>query len=281
MALFGKDNCAICGKEIGMLGKLKVEDGVICRECAGKLSPFFSGRKKSTVSDIKEQLAYREKNKEIVKDFNPDVILGEKTKIYVESGTGRFAVCNYDKWRDHNPDIMIRTKVNSCDITAKEHKDEIYDTDSAGEKISYEPPRYDYTYEFETEIHVDYPYFDVIKFELTDPNHRPSGKDSLAYRDAAITGRKIQALLLPNKFSFPKDDEILTVDITVVDGDDSGFAGVDGSNGTWTCECGHVNKGGKFCSKCGKPKPERWFCPDCGKENFGQFCIACGRKKPE
>ncbi len=52
-------------------------------------------------------------------------------------------------------------------------------------------------------------------------------------------------------------------------------------NGSWTCECGHVNTG-KFCSECGKPKPkapEAWTC-SCGAENTGKFCSECGKPKP-
>lgn len=53
------------------------------------------------------------------------------------------------------------------------------------------------------------------------------------------------------------------------------------NGGTWTCECGSVNKG-KFCSECGKLKPEAWDCAVCGaKGNKGKFCSECGAPKPE
>ena len=67
MGLFGKifekKNCDICGAEIGLLGNRKLEDGNLCKECASKLSPFFSDRRRSTVEQIREQLDYREANK--------------------------------------------------------------------------------------------------------------------------------------------------------------------------------------------------------------------------
>ena len=70
MALFGKlfekKECAICGGEIGLLGNRKLEDGNCCKNCAAKLSPWFNDRRQSTVEEIKEQLAYREANKEKV-----------------------------------------------------------------------------------------------------------------------------------------------------------------------------------------------------------------------
>ena len=53
--LFEKKICDICGGEIGLLGNRKLEDGNCCKTCAGKLSPFFSDRRSSTVEEIKQQ----------------------------------------------------------------------------------------------------------------------------------------------------------------------------------------------------------------------------------
>lgn len=272
MGLFDKKNCVICGKQIGLFGTVKLEDGIICKECSGKLSPFFTGRKKTTVAEIRQQLDYRMKNAIALKVFNPDVTIGESTKIYLESATGKFVISKFSNWRDHNPDIIARNKVTACDIEVREHKDEIYDKNEAGERISYDPPRYDFTYEFLVHILVDSPFFEEIKFELSDPNKRPNGKDSDAYRRLAMTGRQLQAALLPAKYSFKEgeDDVLFTVDTLP-----------SANSEQWTCECGQVNKEGKFCSKCGKPRSTRWFCPDCGKENHSQYCVNCGRKKPE
>ena len=60
MGFFDKKYCDVCGEKIGLLGNRKLEDGNLCKECASKLSPFFSDRKSSTVEEIKQQLAYRE-----------------------------------------------------------------------------------------------------------------------------------------------------------------------------------------------------------------------------
>ena len=44
MGLFDKKYCDICGEKIGLLGNRKLEDGNLCKNCAAKLSPFFSER---------------------------------------------------------------------------------------------------------------------------------------------------------------------------------------------------------------------------------------------
>ena len=68
--LFEKKICSVCGGEIGLLGDRKLEDGNLCKNCAKKLSPWFSDRRHSTVDEIKEQLAYREASLEQVKAFH-------------------------------------------------------------------------------------------------------------------------------------------------------------------------------------------------------------------
>ena len=50
--LFDKKECSICGDEIGLLGNRKLEDGNMCKNCAAKLSPWFSDRRESTVAEI-------------------------------------------------------------------------------------------------------------------------------------------------------------------------------------------------------------------------------------
>ena len=79
MGLFDKKYCDICGEKIGLLGNRKLEDGNLCKDCAKKLSPWFSDRRSSTVAEIKEQLEYRERNKEAVAKFHITRTLGSST----------------------------------------------------------------------------------------------------------------------------------------------------------------------------------------------------------
>ena len=75
--LFKKKNCDICGGEIGLLGNRKLEDGNLCKDCAARLSPWFDGRRHSTVEEIRKQLELREANKNEVQAFHINRIYGE------------------------------------------------------------------------------------------------------------------------------------------------------------------------------------------------------------
>ena len=76
MGLFDKKFCDICGEKIGLLGNRKLEDGNMCKDCAKKLSPFFSDRRSSTIDEIKQQLAYREQNKQALAGFTLNLSFG-------------------------------------------------------------------------------------------------------------------------------------------------------------------------------------------------------------
>lgn len=81
MGLFDKKYCDVCGEKIGFLGNRKLENGNLCKDCAKKLSPFFSGRRRSTVEDIKRQLAYREENKTKLQNFKSDYTFGAEKRF--------------------------------------------------------------------------------------------------------------------------------------------------------------------------------------------------------
>ena len=100
MGLFDKKYCDICGEKIGLLGNRKLEDGNLCKDCAKKLSPFFSERRSSTVEDIKRQLAYREENERRLADFRPDMTFGEYKKVYVDRAGAKFIVTSASNWRN-------------------------------------------------------------------------------------------------------------------------------------------------------------------------------------
>ena len=106
MGLFDKKYCDICGNEIKFLGNRKLDDGNMCKDCAAKLSPWFTGRRHTTVAAIKEQLEYREKNKEQLQFFNPSKIIGKRYKVYIDEGKRLFAVSNSTNWRNDNPDLI-------------------------------------------------------------------------------------------------------------------------------------------------------------------------------
>ena len=199
MGLFDKKFCDICGEKIGLLGNRKLEDGNMCKDCAKKLSPFFSDRRSSTLEEIKQQLAYREQNKVALKSFRPNLTFGDSKKIYVDTINGNFVVSNYspNNWDDENPDVMALSSIMSCNLKIDEDKDEIFTQGKDGQRVSYNPPRYKFYYNFILEFAVNNPYFDDFRVQLN--NFRIEGMGTMEYNKYQQMAMEVINTLTPGR----------------------------------------------------------------------------------
>ena len=168
MGLFDKKYCDICGEKIGLLGNRKLEDGNLCKDCAKQLSPWFSDRRRSTVEDIKRQLAYREENRGRASQFRTTRSYGEDCKILLDEEHRWFTVTRARDLADANPDILDYTALTGCRVDIDESRTEQKREGPDGKEVSYNPPRYEYSYDFEVIISVNNPYFDEMKFRLNN-----------------------------------------------------------------------------------------------------------------
>ena len=166
MGLFDKKFCSICGGKIGLLGNRKLEDGNLCKDCASKLSPWFSERRHSSVEDIRGQLAYREENRAAVSAFHTTRSLGKGTKVLLDEDNRRFMVARTGNISTENPDVLDYSQVTGCDLDIEEDQHEEMRKDNEGKSVSYNPPRYTYSYDFFVNIRVNHPYFDEMRFRL-------------------------------------------------------------------------------------------------------------------
>ena len=168
-SLFEKKTCGACGKELGLLGKQKLEDGYLCKDCCNLLSPFFCEHRQSTVEEIKGQLAYREANRERVATLNITRTLGRGTRLLLDEDARCFVVTSAGgKWRDENPDVIGYEQVTGCIVDVRETKSELMRELEDGTEESYDPPRYDTYYDVFAVIRVNSPYFAEIELQLND-----------------------------------------------------------------------------------------------------------------
>ena len=168
--VFKKKDCEICGKEVGMFCYKKLEDGEICKDCVKLLSPWFDDRRHSTVEQIKAQLQAREYNKLALETWQPSIALGEYYTMYVKTKASvpiSFVVSNTEKFRENNADILSFLWVKSCTPDIRESRTELTRTNSQGEKVSYDPPRYEYRYDFYIKLDIQgCDYIDDMRFRI-------------------------------------------------------------------------------------------------------------------
>ena len=65
-----------------------------------------------------------------------------------------------------NPDVFSLSQIRDVRVDVRERKTEQTQRDKEGKTISYDPPRYTYTYDFLLEIDVDHPYIDDLRFQV-------------------------------------------------------------------------------------------------------------------
>jgi len=179
------------------LGNRKLEDGNLCANCAKKLSPLFNDRRGATVAAIKQQLAYREANKQEVSRFNVSRQFGESTKVLVDDSAGKFIVTDAKNWQSENPDIIAFSQVTNCQLDVGETKEEIMDRDSEDNAVSFNPPRYEYFYNFNLTINVNSPYFNEITLRLNDGD--VEGRESDAYKKFERQASELQEVFKNKK----------------------------------------------------------------------------------
>jgi len=167
---FKKKACCICGDEVGIIGNRRLADGNMCSKCARKLSVWFEDRKESTVAQIQEQLAYRERNAAELERFTVSRAIGEGYKMYIEEVNGvptRFFVTDRSDYKAANPDIISFRDVISCVTDINVRDEEIKQRDSEGKMVSYRPPRFKHHHDFYIKMEIrNNPYFQDIRFRV-------------------------------------------------------------------------------------------------------------------
>lgn len=300
--LLKKKQCAFCGGEIGMLGNKKLEDGDMCKNCAEKLSPWFDERRHSTVAQIGEQLAYREKNKEAVAQFQISRVIGKETKVYLDETNRKFMITKAENLQEANPDVVDGSAVRDAVIDIHETKHELKTTNSEGKSISYTPPRYDYAYDFYVNVDVDHPYFSRMRVKVNRSSIWLRYKDVQARRQGANPGGVFGGAYSPGGRVNGGGMKGAIVN-GIMGGLGAGQTGAD----VYTPEYQehmmiaqdirdslvNLRSGAAQVSvytdspaqapQAAEVKPQentRWFCPECGAPNDRKFCTKCGTPRP-
>ena len=166
MGLFDKKICDICGEKIGLLGGQTLTDGLLCADCAAKLSPYFTLQGSHSVEDIREQLALREENREKLQNFQPNKCFGVGAQMFIDEKQGSFVIASNQNFTAENPDLFSLADITGARLDIPQSRQELYRRDFNGNRVPYNPRRYSYAYDFYIYITLDHPYARELKLKL-------------------------------------------------------------------------------------------------------------------
>lgn len=155
--------------------------------------------------------------------------------------------------------ILNYLQLTGSHLDIGEGRRELRRTDKDGKQVSYDPPRYEYSYNFDFAITVDTPYFDEMSFRL---NPRPIILESEA----------------PSVFSLVRSiDPSYNIEYRrYIQLADEMRAAVDQARAV-----SHAAPTANRAQNIPTPAASvEWICPACGGSNTGKFCEYCGTPRP-
>ena len=155
--------------------------------------------------------------------------------------------------------ILNYSQLTGSHLDIDEGRRELRRTDKDGKQASYDPPRYEYSYNFDFTVTVDTPYFDEMSFRL---NPRPIILESEA----------------PSVFSLVRSiDPSYNIEYRrYIQLADEMRAAVDQAYAV-----SHAAPTANRVQNIPTPAASvEWICPACGGSNTGKFCEYCGTPRP-
>ena len=127
MGLFGKKVCGICGKELGLLGHKKLNDGDICKECLSYASPWLTGRRGLTIADMQAHLDYRRLNQDNLQYFKEsDRAVADNMVVSVDATNKCLIMAHNAAGLRANPDIIYLDQITGVTAEIRENFSHIH-----------------------------------------------------------------------------------------------------------------------------------------------------------
>ena len=116
--------CSICGGDLTEFGSRDIKDGIVCRYCVKKASPWLRDEDYlcRDIKAIKSHLKYREKNQKIIDVFEPERTIEGKFSLYLNRSKGQFVVSKRRDYKKDNADVLYYKDIK--DLSIIEEKDE-------------------------------------------------------------------------------------------------------------------------------------------------------------
>ena len=142
---------------------------------------------------------------------------GEDCKVLLDEEHRWFTVTRARDLADANPDILDYTALTGCRVDIDESRTEQKREGPDGKEVSYNPPRYEYRYDFDVIISVNHPYFSEMKFRLNDSSIELQSQGGPGFSSKAVDPRSNMEYLSYEKLGQEIVEALTSVRQTVRD----------------------------------------------------------------
>ena len=97
-------------------------------------------------------------------------------------------VTSASRLSEANPDVFDFSQATGCDLDISESRTELKQKNAEGKSVSYNPPRYEYSYNFYATIRVNHPYVDDMKFSVSN-GYIKTGEHRMTAPAGGISGK--------------------------------------------------------------------------------------------
>ena len=194
----------------------------------------------------------------------------------------------------------LESSLTGCRVDIDESRTEQMREDADGKEISYVPPRYEYSYDFDIIISVNHPYFDEMRFRLNDSSvyiepQSTVQRPMVGQMQRPMPGQMQRPMAgRPQPMGRPMMGQTMNVAPVNFDPDNSmeyrKYREMGDEIRAALQQVMETARGGAAAQPTAQEEAVPasaaaaagpWACPACGGQNSGKFCEYCGTPRPQ
>ena len=120
-----QERCSLCNEELSRYGNKQLADGIMCRNCAKLVSPWYTDDdlKEMTVEALRDHLEYRKQNEEKVAAFKESRKVDGKYSLYIDDEDGLFMLSKRKDLQKDNPDVLALGDIEEIEVSEERYQD--------------------------------------------------------------------------------------------------------------------------------------------------------------
>lgn len=114
-----RQDCIICHNPLSLYGSVSIKNGVMCRDCVKKISPFLSEKAlaEMNLEEVQQHLDYRRNNQEMLSKKKMEKLIEGAYSLFVDENREFLALSKRDDLTKENADLIPVKDIRNVEIT--------------------------------------------------------------------------------------------------------------------------------------------------------------------